>query len=440
MNQQLAQTLIMTTNRATQNALDTLLTGYLIDSITNYCGRHIEELPTLKLSDDFFTKTASMDDDAVQSHLITEFSKLDTGFFHFNKHKRLAKKLAKYICQTRNACKKNGNFKFNPGSKFFWQKSDLHSTCESTNAELNYISKAMTSPHFITKEKTDKNKKTTEPTVLDHLNNTKPSLNSKKPTLTISSLNTESLTKAMRDELLERFIYKLSEMKTKGRASTNVDKKINAAIALLKNPINSPTELRIAKLRNALEEIAAAINNNYAWFQSFKKEDKRKLNDINEMLLRFSRDSFICTLTEKLADHPVSRIGCVIQAESKEGLADALGKLIEQKKMLVNPESHSGQSDEQQSSSNSSSTQTIQATLSNLRTNTLFRIKKTFTPSYSPVASSESNQTSQKPKVKNRSTTNADHKTKNTSSALPFFKKVFSRRWLGTKKNTMPKT
>jgi hypothetical protein len=449
----------MTTNRTTSDVLNPLLTGYLIDSVTNYCGRHIEGLRTLKLSDDFFTKTASMDDDTVQPHLITEFSKLDTGFFHFNKHKRLAKKLAKYICETQNAYQLNEDFTFNPINSFHWPKSDLYLTFESTNAELNYISQTMTSPHYIAKEKTDENKKTKKiesidkKTVLDYLKDTTTNLGSGKSILKVSSLRTESLAKAIRDELLERLIYTLSQMKTQGRQSNAVDEKINLAIGFLKQPIDSTTELSITNLRNALEKIAVAINDNYAWFQSVKKEDKEKLKDINEMLLRFSRDGFICTLTEKLLDNPVNQASGPVQAESKEGLKGALGKLIKQKQAAVtNTKSRNEKTDDKKSSDSASSTQEITERLSNVGKKIVRKVTNAFTPGYSAVANSENSQKPKKIKTAKLSRfltffgssrpTDANHKTKNTSALPSLFKKVLSGEWRssGKKPGNTPKT
>jgi hypothetical protein len=343
----------MTESRKQYAALDTLLTGYLIDSMANYCGREVKKLQTLGLPSDFFAQIVGIDNKNIEQHLVTEFSKLDKGWFNGNKHKNLAKKLAKYIDHTRKVYKEGGNFHFNPDSRWFFYKSNLSLACEKTNAELNYISKTLASN---TVAKGDE-------TLLSYLN--------KPDRASTDSLTSELLAIKICGDLLKRLKARLEKLRDNDLVSDLVTKKFNKAIRQIDIRIDPSTvqsqkkfnaaeenhaqrsdktdPLNTTSLVTALEEIENSIKNNYAKWRTHTNTDENRLDEIKTMRTRLSKDSFIWTLIVRLSPTALTPEEGHGYADAKEGLKNALQTLVEQKKTKNNTENHDAQADKKQS-------------------------------------------------------------------------------------------
>lgn len=413
-----------------QNAiLDTLLTGYLIDSITNYCGRNIEELKTLNLKDDFFTEIAGKTNDEVKSHLVKEFSKLDTGgsLWHWHKHRNLATDLAKYISKTTENYKGYNNFEFNPGYRLLGWKSKLYKTCENTNAELNYISKTMTTPHKVTSyRKTGKlitAKKIEKTTVLDDLQHID---SASTFTHTSSNLDPAPLAKAINKELLERFKEKLCRLKQLGRNSDNVTNNINNAINLLDKMIEDSNVQEIRKLDGLLKKIEKVINANYVFWQSLDEEDSVRVNSIKEMRQRLSKDSFACSLTQIIS--PINYASGSPLNNSKDSLKQAFTTVIEQRQKLATDASDkSSPTGKGRNKKNHVPQKKTDKLSTSFITRFFSTVNNPIKNMHSELAHSDTN-----PK-------NVAYKTSQPESVLTFFKKLMSPKRVKHKKNNRPK-
>jgi hypothetical protein len=383
----------MATSRNEYAALDALLTGYLIDSVANYCGSNIKGLGTLNLRGDFFTQIATVDNENIEQYLAKEFSKLDRGWFHMNKHKNLAKKLAKYVCEIRKNLNPGhpNHFSFNPGNRIFSYK--LYLACKNTNAELNYFNTEYLHG-FTTHDEEPFH--AAEPANLTKQKKTKSDAST-------AGLTSESLAKKIRDDLLKPFKARLEQMKSWDLVSELVTEKFNLAIGGINTlvdtiPIQSTKKFDVAaenvakrsdatahlnttSLVTALEEIEKAIKNNYGRFATYNNDDKERLKEIKTMRSRLSKDSFIWTLTVRLSPTALTPDEGHGYADAKEGLKSALKTIADQKKTKNNTENHDAQADKKQSATPKRSSWGI--------VNALWRTENSTKASYSAVAKSD---------------------------------------------------
>lgn len=377
----------MTTNRTAHGALNTLLTGYLIDGVTNYCGQQIEALSTPIDQPDFFTKIVGMDSGNIEEHLVTHFAKYDQGYrwpWNWNKHKNLAKNLAKYICKTRDALDSKTDiesYTFNPGFSLWPYKSSLYLACEKTNTGLNFFSRQLSSP----------GNRGNQASIADYLitadNTMRPEANQSQST----DFSAQSLATEISTEILNRLKDRLTTIKSHYQNCWQCKEEFKQVFKLL-NDETSKHHAHLKDLTAALKAVENAIRDKYSIFQPLSKDDKNHINDIKEVRLGLLKGGVMWSLSEIAYPEDVRHIGRGKHAQSVGGLALALKELAKYKNQKLEAENTSRNTNQQEP-------KTVQRSIFS----NLLRSNRKDNNKYSAVASSDSNQTSPKPKAKKAS-------------------------------------